>query len=273
MHKIEIPEAKLSIDFPENIYELKASQYHYYIQLVVMMSKGHISLVEFKVMWVYHLMNMKYTGKVSDEKMMALAQIMDLTEGFFTSHKQKDGSLAVSPITDCAINHCKSFHYNGRTYYGPADAIADLTIGQFLDGLSLANAYAQEQDIKYLQQLFVLMHKVRARGSRKSKPITTTLVNTLQEYHIYGFFFFFQSALEFITTQDVHLADGRVYNFSPLFSGGNSGESVGPVAVLFDLAQSGLFGTIDKTKETLMMDSLIYLLDSHFKAKRATKKT
>lgn len=272
MHKIEIPEAKLTIDFPENIYELKASQYHYYIQLVLMLSKGHINLVEFKVMWVYHLMNMKYTGKPSDEKMMALAQIMELTEGFFSSHKQENGTIAVSPITDCAVNHCHSFHYKGRTYYGPADAIADITISQFTDGLSLANAYAQHQEIKYLQQLFILMHKVRARGSRKSKPITTTLANTLKEHHIYGFYFFFQSALEFITSQDIHLADGRVYNFSPLFSGADAGDSVGPVAVLFDLAQSGLFGTIEKTKETLMMDSLIYLLDSHFKAKKLTKK-
>lgn len=271
MHKVEIPQAKLTIAFPENIYELTSGQYHYYIQLVVMLSRGHINLMEFKVMWVYHLMNLKYSGKRSEEKDLALAQLVELTTGFFSETEMETGDIQISPITNCALNHCKQFHYNGRTYFGPADALGDVTIGQFLDGLALANAYSKEPDIKYLQQLFALFHTFKPKFG-KPKPLTNTLLTTLEDHHLFGFYFFFTSAVDFLTSQDIQLVNGDTYNFSPLFSSKEEGKSIGPKAVLFDLAQSGLFGTIDKTRDTLMMDSLIFLLDSHLKAQKLKKK-
>ena len=101
MHKIEIPEKGIKLYFPENIYELTGSQYHYYVQLYLMLSKAHINFEEFRALLVYHFMNMTYSSKSDPEKDGNLGRLIELTEGFY---EQAPGGSRVRPVIFCPLN-------------------------------------------------------------------------------------------------------------------------------------------------------------------------
>jgi hypothetical protein len=262
-------------EVPEHIGECNQEQYLYFVQLVIMLEKGHLSFEEVQLLWVYKLLDLSYTGKLSESGKENLAQLIDLTDSFFEIEKG-----AYRANTEWAANLVPDFKWKLRKFKGPADALADVTIKQFLRGLELSTAYAERKDPKYLLKLlshFYLRVSPMCRAKTYSEleaQKSEKLLARLPEHYLYGFYFFFQSAVKYLTSQEIEMADGRRYNFSPLFGSGESdGQSIGPMAVLFSLAENKVFGSINETENRNLIECLIYLLDRHYEKERLLKRS
>lgn len=258
MHKVNLG-PKIVRDFPENIFELNTEQWHYYVQLYLMIQRGHINLMEAKVMLVYHFLDLLYTGKPSNDKNDNLALLIELLDGFY---EVVPGGKGVRPVIFCPVNLAKQFTHEGQKFTGPADALADATLKQFLDGLTYLNAFNKSQDNVYLVQLFSTFHNVDVAVAEK-----------LPEYILFGFYFFFRSSVDFITTNNISMGNGQEYDFSPLFQSSESdSKGVGPIGILFTLAETGVFGDDEKTEKLNLYKALTYLLKSHQDAEEAKRK-
>lgn len=262
MHSIQL--GKIERSFPENIFELTTEQYHYYVQLYLMLFKAHINLDEMRGLLVYHFLGLNFTGKSSPEKDANLGRLIELTEGFY---EQVPGGNKIRPVVFCPMNLAREFKVKGKKFTGPADALADSNLSQFLNGITLLNSFTNNpQETKYLVKLFAEYHKVQS--FRKPREVTEAEAAALPDYVLYGFYFFFQSAVEYLTEHEIELDDGRKYDFSPVFHSSSKNQGVGPVAVLFELASSGVFGDKDKTSKVNLIEALIYLLKNDQEIKR-----
>jgi len=262
-------------EVPEHIGECTSDQYLYFVQLTAMLEKGHLSLEEMQTLWVYHLLDLNYTGKLNRDGQENLAYLLDITDSFFEIN---NGSYR--PALEWPGNLVPRIKWKLRRYKGPADALADVSIKQFLRGLELCEAYSESKDVKFLLKLishFYLRQSplgtIKVYSETEAQKTEKHLAK-LPEYYLLGFYFFFQAAVKYITSQEIELVDGRSYDFSVLFGASEANaESIGPMAVLFSLAENKVFGTINETESRNLIDCLIYLLDKHYEKERMIKRS
>jgi len=253
---------------PEHISELSSDQYIYLVQVEMMLQRGHINLEESKVLLLYNFLDLKFKAEHNDNSLIALGQLLELIEVFYSS-----GPQGVSLSVECAVNLVPKIKLGLRHFQGPADALADITLKQFVRGLELAEGYRQQQEKRLLVKLASHLYcRVSLKGhvkpySDENAHRNEKYFERLSEAQLLSIYYFFKSAVNYLTTQDIHLEDGRSYNFSVLFKSGEaSGKSVGPSRVLFALSENNVFGDIEQTGKQNIVSSLIYMLDKHYEA-------
>ena len=239
-----------------------------------MLQAGQVTLDEFKVMLVYHCLGLRYKGELNDDALCGLGQLLELTEPFF---EQQEGGIR--PIIEWPANLIPEVKLALRRFKGPADALADITLRQFVRGLELSEAIRKDDQGQYLVKLFshfYLRISPRGKVQKHSEDIAQKnelYLERLPKAVLYGFYFFFKSAVNYLTSQEIHLADGRTYDFSPLFKGEEgSGRSIGPSRVLFALSENKVFGDIETTGDRNLIECLIYMLDKHYEAEDLREK-
>jgi hypothetical protein len=264
---------KIERELAENLHECTTEQYHYWVQLNLMFQKGHVDYFELKVLWVYHLLGLRYKEGFSTQKQENLGRLIELTDGFYRETKN-----TVQPELSCAVNLVHYIRVGTRKWQGPKDALADCSVGQFFKGLELVEGYKKTGDKSILVQLLATFYLPVGWGNKPKKRAgnttgySITYFKKLEDYYLYGFLWFFVASVEYLTSQDVSLKDGRTYNFSPLFIQTASYKSTGPGAVLFLLAENSVFGDLDKTSSRNVIEVLVFLLEKHYEAERAKKK-
>lgn len=276
MHSIEIAEIDKRLWLPENLGECDRRQYLDMSKLVLMYQMAEISLDEFRVLGLYSLLNMKpeesVLQNIQDEKWENIYILSELLNSFFTIDENQRMHL----IQDYIHNPVKSVKYKLRTLYGPKDAFSDITYGQLEDGVGELQNFLKSGEIQSLVKLFAIFYKFKGEKYHQiNLEQRVNFFDHLDIRYVYGFYLLFVSFFNFLTKECVIAVDGKELDLTILFKSAentetdtNQPEGLGMRSTSFQLAESGVFGTLNELREMDAMTVLIRMYDLVIRAQR-----
>lgn len=175
-----------------------------------------------------------------------------------------------------------------QEYYAP-DPFYEIPVQQFIDVFQSFKSYYKTKDTDDLDRFFAQLYLPRrsdldyaklspnfdGRYSEEYNPYTT-------DYHLeqlkevspaikYGALLWFINYDRYLKTGEINV-EGNTINMSSLFTGGDSdGESLGLTGVLLNIAEEGVFGTLDQVQKRPIIDIYVKLYNNHLKIKDAKK--
>lgn len=276
MHSIEIAEIGKRYWLPENLGECDRRQYLDMSKLVLMYQMAEISLDEFRVLGLYALLNMKpeesVLQNIQDEKWENIYILSELLNSFFTIDENQRMHL----IQDYIHNPVKSVKYKLRTLYGPKDAFSDITYGQLEDGVGELQNFLKSGEIQSLVKLFAIFYKFKGEKYQNiNLEQRVKFFDHLDIRYVYGFYLLFVSFFNFLTKECVIAVDGKELDLTILFKSAENTETdttqpegLGMRSTSFQLAESGVFGTLKELREMDAMTVLIRMYDLVIRAQR-----
>ncbi|MFL9844752.1 hypothetical protein [Flavobacterium rhizosphaerae] len=278
---------------PEHLGECEGQQYVEMCGLLYRYMEGEITFADVKVHAVYKLLNLKPSGRTlmpaeEEDKWSNIYKMSELIESFF---EERNGRKIMR--VDYFHNPVPRFRPLWKYYYGPADAMANITFGEYLDCLRLFMEHGCSRNEKHLYLMAAILY-------RKAKPLPW-LQKMLPGYKgdirrkynehtaeeqarsafkycpkgfIYGVYLMFASFQKFITTAVVPWG-GRNLDLSILFdeSEGEFKEAVpglGMDGVAYALAENGQLGNFDKVRNTNLWE--VFMLLYHLKKNELDRK-
>lgn len=276
MHSIEIAEIGKRYWLPENLGECDRRQYLDISKLVLMYQMAEISLEEFRVLGLYALLNMvpeqSALENIQDEKWENIYILSELLNSFFTI----DAGGRMHLIQDYIHNPVKSVKYKLRTLYGPKDAFSDITYGQLEDGVGELQNFLKSGEIQSLVKLFAIFYKFQnEKYGNFNMEKRIAFFHHLDIRYVYGFYLLFVSFFNFLTKECVIAVDGKELDLTILFKSAENTETdttqpegLGMRSTSFQLAESGVFGTLKELREMDAMTVLIRMYDLVIRAQR-----
>lgn len=296
MHTIEIPEANITKYIPSDLSECTREEYMDICELVFRMDVQEISFDDLKIQAVYKLMNMKRKDeKLSVEndliKFANIHQLSLLIDDFFDENEIGQKVLKQSYIH----NPIPHFTPLLRKYFGPADQFENVTFGEYSDALRLFHQFHASGDMELLYHMAAILyrpsksfHSIRKRSAnydgdirQKYNPNHVQSRAKVFRYmpvgFIYGVYLYFASFQKFISSAEVPWA-GKVLNLSILFQVSSDDapvdvghDDIGMDAVMFTLAESGVFGSPKELNNTNIWMVLVRMYDVQLKSLQQKK--
>lgn len=279
MHSIEIAEIGKRYWLPENLGECDRRQYLDMSKLVLMYQMAEINLEEFRVHGLYALLNMvpeeSALENIQDEKWENIYMLSELLNSFFTI----DDNSRMHLVQDYIHNPVKSVKYKLRTLYGPKDAFSNMTYGELEDGVGEHNNFLKTGEIETLVKLFAIFYKFQnEKYGAFNMEKRIKFFEHLDIRYVYGFYLLFVSFFNFLTKDCVIAVDGKDLDLTILFKAPenteqetnktNEPESLGLRSTSFQLAESGVFGTLKELREENAMTVLIRMYDLVIRARK-----
>lgn len=287
MHKIKFNNIKR--DFPENISEMTAPQFRYFAYLEMLRQLGKITMAQLEVQFVYFALNMVRTSN-APLVVENITKLRQLVRPYYTtqSHKGKivtilDLNFVKNPLPEitivpsCLQEGCPP-PADGVVLHGPADALQNCTYEEvFVHAQNALLDFSNTQNAESLNELVAILYRPAKKGKRpKFDPEKTNghleLVKSLHEEIKFGVYLFFASCHKFITTAtDLNIGGGTSVNIAELFkpdpTQGKS-KGIGPVGIIYSLAESGVFGNAKETARQNVYDVLIRMVQLNEQAKK-----
>jgi len=298
MHRIEIPAINYKSEFAGKWEELTPRQVLYACYLLELVQAKELHPIAFKKLMIDRLLNRvnkakkvtpidvlegKIGKKNADDVLNYWANEAKLTEAmdfFFKIKKEKEGtedenvSYEIYPeFTDNLLPYVKI----GRLHYGPAGMLSNLTLAEMKecivccdDGLHNRLAAILYRPRKRWLWLKKLTGKYDGNDREEFKPFDLDRKEKqMAKIPGMGFYcyLFFNSVLNYIYSQPLKI-DGKEYNFSVLIKNDNPDsdnqrsdetESLGFTGVMYALAETGIFGDIEKTAKANIYDVFVSL--------------
>lgn len=230
------------------------------------------------------------------------SRLVELVDWLFVEHEIKDEEKAdllddVVPEVRYEINpkltslHVPKIRMGRHVYYGPGDLLSDLTFGEVKDAMACVERFVVGADEHELDRLVGVLYSRRKRfwrlrrlfgwqGDELRLPCTGYRVgmskNDVRKAPV-GFkfwcFLFFVGCLNYIREEPVEI-DGKEYNLGCMFSGGGkSSDDTGLTGVMFSMAESGVFGTLEETGNASYYDVALRLYQVHRQSQDMKSKT
>jgi len=286
MHKIEIPDRHILREFPSEVQEMDQSQFINFIDLVLKYTSGHISIEQFKVLLIKKLLNIKYdlryaslTAVEKEEIAGNIIILSELCESFF-EEIQKDGKT----IKSFKLSFTKNFiPVICNKYYGPQDALQDVTFCEYRIAHSHFVAYIDSHDENELNKLIAVLYRPHKRFlwirrklrsyngmdrvsfTAKSNPAIfekrVRKISTLPISVRYGIFLYFSGSEQYLVNGKP-VVDGKEIDLSIIYEKSeNAGDSpdIGLIGILYSLAETKVFGSIEETDGQNLYDVMIRL--------------
>lgn len=302
MHTLEIPDINYSESFPSKITELSPKQFLYFIELFLQWKSDIINIDEFKTLLLLKLINIKYTARYDrmrrmydkspeirdvkdmiDSNIHLLAQQID---SFFTEKILEDGQIEreidmyfiKNMLPVIRVPFLKIFR---RKYYGPGDALKNISWYEYRTAHSLYMSYLETKDDDTLCRIAAILYRpkksflfirkwmsnfsgdVRIKISSQSNSIwADKRARRIQKASInnrVGILLFFRNCEEYIRYGKPRI-DGQEIDLSIIYEGSpdhvSTGPDLGNTGILFTMAESGVFGTIEQVDGQYLYDIL-----------------
>ena len=284
MHLIEIPDSGIKKYFPADLSECDKKQYINMSALLYLYQTKQILLDTFLVNALYYLLDIKKTDKAGIEAYSNIAQLSKLILSFFDEIEVENEKVLQIKLY-YIHNPIPSFlNITGR-YYGPSDEFNNITFGEYVDALDPFEDFNTTGETKYLYQLlaifyrpqksfhFIRKHLNSYDGDRRvayNSNHTLKRADKLKNQPIglvYGFYLLFASFQKYITTVKIYI-QGREIDFSILFDDSllrnvkeHPAPGIGMKSILYSMAESGIFGDLDKVRNTNFWEIFIRMYD------------
>jgi hypothetical protein len=305
MHRIEIPDLDYVKEYAGTWEEL--AEMHgvdavlYACKLLSYVSEKKLNPLAFKKLVADRLLRRKNNRKkpgISAEDVPLYwqneAKIAETMNFFFTIKTEKDDKGEESEVYDLGAtftdNLVKELRIKGRKYYGPDGLMANLSLLEFRDCLVCCGEYTKGNK-DAADKLASILYRPRKSfyGIRKLMGVIDGN-NHREKYNAYkcftradrmkskeglGFYCFiwFNAVVNYLFTQPVEI-DGVQYLFSRVLNGkgkddeeGAPSENLGFTGVLYALAETNIFGDIEKTGEANILDVFVALYRGYLQNK------
>ncbi|MEI7723474.1 MAG: hypothetical protein WCK09_00360 [Bacteroidota bacterium] len=286
MHKIEIPERHLVKEFPSSIHEMNQDQFVYFIDLILQYLSGKFDIADFKSKLILKLLDVKFDMgwqlMTKDDRENAYGEIFRISElcDSFFEEIDRDGQK----VKTFKLSFRKNFipRICGK-YHGPKDALQDATFAEYRIAHSYYAAYIDSHSETDLNHLVAVLYRPaksflwlrrmlpsydgqpRIPFTAKSNPaFLEARVKEIAKLPIavrYGIFLFFSGCEEYLAKGTVNV-DGKDIDLSVIYE--KSGESddspdIGLIGILYSLAETKVFGSIEETDGQNLYDIMIRL--------------
>jgi len=283
MHKIEIPDKNIAIDFPSEIDEMTNAQFVAYVFYVLQYINGRIDESEFKINIARVLldvrMGMRYVFMKASRKTECCANLVRISE-LMTGFIQDDPGTGKREFK---LSCVRNFVPKILNYYGPSDCFQNLTYFEYRTARTFFKAFARDNNEDDLNQMIAILYRKsksiwplrkymkscdgerRTKLHAQSNPIymkNRVKRISMVPFHVrYAVFLYFSSCEDYLKTGRPNV-DGNELDFSKLYSkdeDGSTKSDVGLVGLLYSLTETGVFGTIDQTDSSSLWDIMIRL--------------
>ena len=283
MHKIEIPDSKISIEFPSEIDEMTGAQFVRYVDFVLQYIEGKIDETKFKLLLTTSLLDIRkgirYAFMSTEEKEACdvnLVRISDLMAGFIEDNPQENKR-------EFKLKSVKNFVPRILHYFGPANCFQNMTYCEYRMARSFFKGYAQNGNEDDLNHMIAILYRpsksfwpvrkylASCDGERRivfkaqSNPIyfkrRVKRIATVPFHVRYAVFLYFSACEDYLKTGRP-VVDGNELDFSRLYTNDSPDEGksdVGLVGLLYSLTETGVFGNIEQTDNTNIWDIMIRL--------------
>jgi hypothetical protein len=288
MRLLEIPEAKIKRYMPENLSECNSEQYMAMSKLIFKYQSGKITYEDLKIHAVYKLLKMRVSKRklgVDDEfnKLSNLVLLSDLVESFFETNEQGQKII----LQNYTNNPVPKITPLLTTYYGPTNHFNNVTFGEYTDALRLFLSFSATGDLQFLylmaavfyreKKSFHFIKKIQSDyDGDKRQPYNSKLIDQRAEKFkkadvgfIFGVYLLFSSFQKYITTANIFWG-GKQLDLSILFENPEKQDQetppenipgIGMDSLLFTMAESGIFGTLDQVNKTNMWQIFVRMYD------------
>jgi len=283
MITLEIPESNRLLYLPEDLKECDSRQYAEASHLIYRYRKEEITYEDFRIEMIYKLLELqKGKRKLSEEEEQEMcANIYRLStsiDSFF--EEDEDGKITIKQYY--IDNHSKVISDAFKTWYGPEDGFDDITWGQYIDALEIYSLLEQDFNEAHLYRLMAVFYKENKNKAYDAKKTAKTANHLKHVYfgRVYGFFLLFASFQKYLFSAQVFV-QGKWLDLSILFEeeGSKKEESkipgIGMKAVAHRIAETGIYGPMQKVNKTNFWEMIIFLYDirKREKDRKAQEKT
>lgn len=275
---------KRYIEFPTALEEFTPKQFLKWVSLILRFESGDINHHDLKTELATYLIKRKIHKK--DLKEPFASQIFRLTEHlhFLFEEKEKEDKIELYPATSI-----KNLLPRIKCYYGPADALRDITFLEYIHAYQYYREFIIDQDVSKLNDLAAVLYR-RKRffffgkrmeyNAEKMERRSRRFAKMPREIR-FAVFYFFKSCDTYMREAKIFIG-GNEIDFGILFTSsnddGDAGEDdgLGMLGVLYKLAETGVFGNIKDTSNQNFWDVLLKLYQNRkdyliFKSKQPKK--
>lgn len=288
MRTIEIPDAGIKRYIPSDLSECNAKEYLDMSELIFRFICGNITYDDLRIHAVYKLLKMKPVEEnlTEEEELLKTTNVYRLSE-MIDSFFDMDAQTEQRTIKQNYIhNPIPSFKPLWRTYHGPSDQFMNLGFGEYCDALRIFMQFNATGDVALLYDLAAILyrpkkafHFIRKRlnnydGDVRVSYNSNHVANRAKIFRyapygfIYGVYLLFASFQKFISSAQVPWA-GKVLDFSILFTSAPDDvvveidkDDIGMDAVMFSMAESGVFGSPKELNQTKAWLVLVRMYDT-----------
>jgi hypothetical protein len=266
-HSIEIPEKGIIKYVPKELAYCNPQQFKDVAQLLYNWQAGKIDYHDFRVQAVYKLLNLipgkRKLNRIEEETMYAnIASISYIMDSFFDVTDRSDKRIKLN-VVENPVPYVKPVFLR---IYGPKPRLTNTNFGQYEDASNLYHMYYRSHDDKYLYQLFATYYQEPRRYAKdKTESKAAYFKKTIDFAQVYSFFLFFEAFQNYVTSSKV-LWEGKVIDLSILFSGVEDSEKsslpgLGTKSLAFQIAESGVFGSLKELRSENLWEILLRLYD------------
>jgi hypothetical protein len=269
MITLEIPETKRKIYFPEDLEECNGQQYAEACMLIYRYRHENLSYEDFRVEMVYKLLNLKKGKRKLDEEqkedmLSNIYMLSTFVDSFF--EKDEEGRLIIKQYY--IKNHSPVIKDAFKKWYGPADEFNDIDFGQYIDALNVYSHLEKQPESDLMYKLMAIFY--RQKGQKYSAQLAEKNVKHLKFIYfgrVYGFFLLFASFQNYLFSATVFY-QGQELDLSILFSEKEDDTKykspipgIGMLSIANQLAESGVYGPIEKVRRTNFWEIMLGLYD------------
>lgn len=276
-----------AIEFPDCWEEVKSDEWLYLMGLrAAMQDRTLKSLDEMKRNWAFFILRsrgMRFAWSGSDKRerqMILVKKCADNLSWAFSEFEQKNAEGNIYTVTDINFNSTVNLmpEIKGKWFnlYGPKNYGQDLTFGEFRHAVAAVRMYEQTKDEMHLLALCAILYRrteIRD-GAMKRREFVPELMDEYIEdcegtemTQITAAYFWFAAFCKHLYTEPF-VIEGMEVSFAPVFQHTGGGEadgygeqSIGLNAILFTMAESGVFGNMRETDKTPLLTVMMKLLD------------
>jgi len=270
MRTVEIPDLNLTYNIPETLGECSKEEYLSISYLIFMYLNGSVSYEEFRIHAITKLMNIKVSEAFSEDIDIHsnIYLLSELMSSYFED--TEDGSKKI--VLDFLQIKIPSAKIGLHTYYGPEESLFTLTYGEFADASRVFDEFHSSGDVHCLFLLAAILYRKRKLLTKERIRYNSKKIDKAAKHFtkhtscsfIYGVYLQFTAFRQYLPVAEIPWG-GQVLNFEILFENEETSETtipgIGAESMVFSLAESGVFGSTEKVRNTNFLEIMIHLYD------------
>ena len=274
------------VQFPDCWEEVKPLEWLHLLKIRdKLMHKPGMALVDIKREWCAYVLKCRgYRFRSNVEDMLLVDELAKTLDWMWKVSEDEETNEVVVELTyDCTVNLLPVWRY----LHGPMSHGADLTFGEFRQAAAVMNKYNTGHDPVDLRALCAILYRkpVKEKGCLIREPFRPQymgrymgLVRDMPEWIQWGVYAWFAYFCEYLFT-GTFIIEGLELCFAPVFdrneknrdSEPGTTQNLGMNSVLYSVAESGIFGNVDATDDTLLLRVMMKLLDDRQRANELLK--
>jgi hypothetical protein len=279
MNHLSIPDKKIEVDYPSFYDEISQDKAARIGEIMYLSFRGEIDIDMARKLAVDCLLN-RVNGKrkpmTGDEANLYWgieSLLADSVNWLFRIDKNKDGTEAMSINPKFCKQLIPAVRIRWRLYRGPKDLLSDFTIYQFKEASWRVGKYGETKDDQYLNEIFAVLYHTKKNNSEAKFQQRLKDAARVPAGVKFMAYLFIIGCLNWLKDEPVEI-DGQEINFGCLFGKGvekdglkDKGGDTGMAGILFQMAESGVFGNLEQTSKVAMWDVFLRLYQIHYQIK------